>query len=135
MPTTCEGFAQLGAVPDRYPNASVSYGHHHQVPSERRTDARVNVLAVAWVRVRHNEPVKVSLYNVSTSGACLVGPITLAVGERIDVLIEVDSPIDLRSEVVRAESIDMTTDRVAVRFLDVGDESVQQLRAFISKHS
>jgi hypothetical protein len=97
--------------------------------------ARVNVLAVAWVRVRHNEPVKMSLYNVSTSGACLIGPITLAVGERIDVLIEIDSPIDLRSEVVRAESIDMTTDRVAVRFLDTSDEVDQQLRAFIRAQS
>jgi len=49
----------------------------------------------------------------------LLGPLTLSVGERVQILFELDQrPLDVAADVVRVERLDMMRDRVAVRFVD-----------------
>jgi hypothetical protein len=103
-------------------------------PSERREEPRADVSTAAVVLVRHNEGAAMTIESVSTSGARLVGPVTLDVGERIQILFEVDgSPIEVSGEVVRVEATDMTTDRIAVRFVDVADDTRVKLRLLVQR--
>jgi len=49
------------------------------------------------VLARHNPGVTFSIENISVNGCSLVGPLTLSVGDRVQILFEVDgSPIDVR---------------------------------------
>lgn len=85
--------------------------------SERREHPRINVAASAMLLVRHNPGVAFSIESISVSGARLVGPLTLEVGERVQLLFELEGvPIDVEGEVVRVERPDIMTDRVAVAF-------------------
>lgn len=88
---------------------------------ERRRDPRAGDLVIqATVLARHNPGVTFSIENISVGGCSMVGPITLFVGDRVQILFEVDgSPIDVSAEVIRAEHLDILNDRIAVKFVDV----------------
>ncbi len=95
---------------------------------DRREHARVAFATSAVVLARHNVGVAFSIESISTGGARLVGPTTLGVGERVQILFEIDgTPIDVEGVVVRAERQDFVNDRVAVRFENLSDA----MRAFI----
>lgn len=87
---------------------------------ERRQDTRAQVATTAVVLARKNTGVALTIDSISTGGARLVGPLTLAVGERVQMLFELhDTPIEVAGEVVRIETEDLLTDRIAVRFIDL----------------
>ena len=88
---------------------------------DRRRHPRADDLGIeATVLVRDNAGVTLFIDNISVGGCSLVGPITLVVGDRVQILFEVDdTPIDVSAEVVRAERVDILNDRVAVKFIDV----------------
>ena len=84
------------------------------------------------VLVRYNAGVALTIENVSTDGARLVGPLAVDLGERVHILFEVDGrPIDVAGEVIRTDLRDMVTDRVSVKFVDVDDETTELLRQFV----
>jgi hypothetical protein len=87
---------------------------------DRRRDPRVGDLSIhATVLARHNEGAGFTIDDISAGGALLIGPLTLSIGERVQILFEVDQrPLDVSAEVVRVERLDMMNDRVAVRFVD-----------------
>lgn len=95
---------------------------------DRREHARVAFATSAVVFARHNAGVAFSIESISAGGARLVGPITLGVGERVQLVFEIDgTPIDIEGEVVRAQRQDIVNDRVAVRFENLSNAT----RAFI----
>lgn len=83
---------------------------------------------------RHNRGATFSIENISVGGCSLVGPITLSVGDRVQILFEVDgSPIDVSAEVVRADHLDIVNDRIAVKFLDVQDAAHELIQRLVAK--
>lgn len=85
--------------------------------SERREQPRINLATNAILLVRHNPGVAFSIESISVGGARLAGPLTLEVGERVQLLFELEgTPIDVEGEVVRVDRPDIMTDRVAVAF-------------------
>ncbi len=87
---------------------------------ERRKQPRIEVSTTAVVLARHNDGVTMTIESLSVSGARMVGPLTVAVDEPLQILFELDGrPIDVRAEVVRVEPRDTATDRVSVRFVEV----------------
>ncbi len=83
------------------------------------------------VLARHNDGVEFAIESIATGGARLAGPLTLAVGENIQLLFEVAGrPVDVQAEVIRVERQDIMTERVAVSFRNVSDtthELIHQL--------
>jgi len=74
----------------------------------------------AIILVRHNPGVSCTIESISFAGVCLVGALTVSVGEMVQLLLEVDgTPIDVDGEVVRVVRRDVTTDRVAIAFRNV----------------
>ena len=88
---------------------------------DRRRHPRADDLGIqATVLARHNSCAAFSIENISIGGCSLIGPITVSVGDRVQILFDVDgSPLDVSAEVVRAEHLDILNDRIAVTFLDV----------------
>lgn len=93
--------------------------------SDRRLHPRVDAGATsALVLARHNPGVTCSIESISVGGARLVGPLTLAVGEWIQILFELDgTPFDVEGEVVRVVHRDITTDHIAVAFKNLSESS------------
>ena len=92
------------------------------IVDNRREHPRVDVTTAAVVLARHNTGVAFTIESISAGGARLVGPLTLDVGERVQVLFELaGTPIDVEGEVVRAERHDMMNDRVAIAFKNVSE--------------
>ncbi len=86
------------------------------------------------MKARHNAGVAVRIVSVSLGGARLHGEITVQLGERIRVLFEVDGrPIDTDCEVVRVEKVDMATDKIAIRFIDVDATTKIALRHLVDR--
>ena len=92
---------------------------------ERRQHPRVDAsLASAVILARHNPGVAFSIESISAGGARLVGPLTLEVGERIQILFELEGvPIDVEANVVRVDRQDFVTDHIAVSFKNLSDEA------------
>lgn len=102
--------------------------------SERRAHPRATVSTAAVVLARHNAGAPMTIESVSTSGARLVGPVTVDVGERVEILFEVNGhPMEVSGEVVRVEVKDLTTDCIAVRFVDVAVETRAKLRELVQQ--
>lgn len=82
----------------------------------RRVDTLFPVTAIVGGR---RYPFKIE--NISTTGARLRGPLTLTLGQRIDLVLELEdrSPIDVVAEVVRVHTDDLVNDTAAVRFIDL----------------
>jgi len=99
--------------------------------SERRQHPRVAITSSAIVLARHNSGVAFSIESISVGGARLVGPLTLEVGETVQILFELEgTPIDVEGQVARVDRQDIMTDRVAVAFKNLSAEaraSIQQL--------
>jgi c-di-GMP-binding flagellar brake protein YcgR len=91
---------------------------------EQRQHPRAPATAAATVLARHNAGVTLTIVSISLGGARLEGEISVAVGERVQILFEIDAqPLDVTGEIVRVQMIDMATDHIAVRFLDVSPEA------------
>ncbi len=101
---------------------------------DRRQSPRATVSTSAVVLARHNNGVTFAIENISTTGARLAGPLTLGVGERIQILFEIDGhPVDVKAEVMRVDKYDMMTDRVAVSFRDVDPETQQRITRLVQQ--
>lgn len=62
-----------------------------------------------------------------------MGPLTLEVGERVQVLFEVEgTPIDVEARVIRAERQDIINDRVAVAFENLSGEKRSLIHQLVS---
>ncbi len=101
---------------------------------DRRRDPRAGALSIhATVLARHNNGAAFTIEDISAGGASLIGPLTLSVGERVQILFEVDQrPLDVSADVVRVERLDMMLDRVAVRFVD-SEASRATIAAVVAK--
>jgi hypothetical protein len=101
--------------------------------SERPANPRADI-STAIVLARHNNGVAMMIESISTSGARLVGPVTLIVGERIQALFDVEGiPVEVFADVVRVETQDIATDRITVRFVDVSDEKRAYLQRLVHR--
>ena len=101
---------------------------------ERRVYPRVAAATTAVVLARHNAGVTLTIDSISLGGARLEGTITVEVGERVQLLFEVEGrPVDVAGEVVRVQMIDMATDHIAVRFVDVAGDAKDLIRQLVDQ--
>lgn len=101
--------------------------------TERRGDPRADELH-ATVLVRFNPGVTFAVENISIGGCSMVGPITLSIGDRVQILFEVDdAPVELLAEVVRAEHVDILNDRIAVRFIEVQHATRELIQRLVAR--
>lgn len=99
---------------------------------ERRVYPRATAATTAIVLARHNASVVLTIASISLGGARMVGTITVEIGERIQILFDVEGhPVDVSGEVVRTEMIDMATDHIAVRFVDVSSDAKDLIRRLV----
>jgi hypothetical protein len=101
---------------------------------ERRQYPRAAAATTAIVLARHNAAVSLTIASISLGGARLEGNITVAMGERVQILFDVEGhPVDVSGEVVRVEMIDMATDHIAVRFVDVELDTKELIRQLVER--
>jgi hypothetical protein len=101
---------------------------------EHRQHLRAPTAARAVVLARHNAGVALTIVSISLGGARLEGEISVVVGERVQILFEIDAqPIDVGGEVVRVEMIDMAMDHIAVRFLDLPPEAKRLIHRMVER--
>ncbi|MEO8840974.1 MAG: PilZ domain-containing protein [Kofleriaceae bacterium] len=99
---------------------------------ERRQYPRAPAATTAIVLARHNDAVALTIASISLGGARLEGSITVAMGERVQILFDVEGhPVDVTGEVVRVEMIDMAIDHIAVRFVDATVEAKELIRQLV----
>jgi hypothetical protein len=114
------------------------------VPSSRK-GTPTSVLAEKRVAPRCEVALEVSVLsgrrrvcftvdNISASGARLRGPLPLARGQRIRMVIG-ESGAELEAEVVRVHTGDLLTDQVAVRFVSLTPEAEAQVRVLAAQGS
>src|SRR5258705_3238528 len=97
--------------------------------AERRSAPRVDVCTTAVVLARHNDGIAFTIESLSISGARMVGPLTLDRGERVTIMFEAAGhPIEVRGEVVRVERQTISDDRVAIRLVELSDETRDAIR-------
>jgi hypothetical protein len=102
------------------------------VLAEKRVAARSDVaLEVSVLSGRRR--VSFTVDNISTSGARLRGPLPLARGQRIRMVIGGESGAALEAEVVRVHTGDLLTDQVAVRFLSLTPEAEAHVHALVAQ--
>ena len=101
---------------------------------DRREHRRVAAETTATVLARHNQGVPLMIASISLGGARLVGEITVAIGERVQILFEVDlQPLEVEAEVVRVEMVDMATDHIAVRFVACDEAAKRLIRGLVER--
>ncbi len=67
--------------------------------------------------------------SLSISGARLLGALALKLGDRVNIVLHVESgPVRVVGEVVRVDTPDLMTDQIAVRFVDPSPESRAAIR-------
>lgn len=106
------------------------------LPTERyakqRSGRRAVVRLPAVVIVR-NRRVDFTIDNISSSGARLAGPLTLELGQRIEVSFVVDArAVVLAAEIVRVHTPDLVSDQIAVRFIDPPASTVARIDMFVA---
>ncbi len=101
---------------------------------ERREHDRVEATITAMVLVRHNAGAEFLIESISVGGARLIGPVTLAVGEHVQLLFELEgTPIEVEGVVVRADRQDTMNDRVAVTFKNLSTATQGLLHQLVVK--
>jgi hypothetical protein len=104
------------------------------VADNRRQHARADASTTARVLARHNPGATLTIECVSLGGARMVGELTVEIGERVQILFEVEGhPLDVTGEVVRAERVDMATDRVAIRFIGLANAHRDVIRRWVER--
>ena len=99
---------------------------------DRRGDSRVDHLKPAVVLARHNCGMEFVIESISVGGARLVGEMTLEVGERVQILFELDGrPVEVDAEVVRADRQDVFRDRIAVAFMNLSAHHRDSIRRLV----
>jgi hypothetical protein len=110
--------------------------HDVDLPTERyakqRSGRRAVVQLPAVVVVR-NRCVDFVIDNISSSGARLAGPLTLELGQHIEMSFVLDTTtVVLAAEIVRVHTTDLVTDQIAVRFVEPSAETVTQIDIFVA---
>jgi hypothetical protein len=101
---------------------------------DRRQYPRAAAATTAVVLARHNAAVSLTIASISLGGARLQGTISVGMGERVQIMFDVGNhPVDVSGEVVRVEMIDMATDHIAVRFVDVGPDTKELIRQMVDR--
>ena len=87
--------------------------------AEKRSGKRVDTLLPITALVGGRR-FAFEIQNISLTGARLHGPLTLTLGQRLNLVLELvaQSPLDVVAEVVRVHTDDLVTDTAAVRFID-----------------
>ena len=99
---------------------------------ERRATPRIATGMNAFILARHNDGIAFVIECLSLGGARLTGPLTLDVGELVHIMFEIDDrPLHIAGEVVRVESLNIVTDRIAVRFVSLADDARESIRALV----
>jgi hypothetical protein len=102
--------------------------------SERREHPRADICTTAIVLARHNAGVSFTIESISLGGARLAGPLTLASGERIQLLFEIDGrPIEVFGDVIRVDRQDINTDHIAVKFVELTAETRELIRDLVRR--
>jgi hypothetical protein len=84
----------------------------------------------AVLLARHNDGAAMKIETMSTDGAVLMGPVTLTVGERVQVQFEVDGVfVEVSADVVGVDCRTITSDHIAIRFVGLSDETRARLRS------
>lgn len=87
---------------------------------EKRAGKRVDTL-VPVTAIVGGRRYAFKIQNVSMTGARLQGPLTLSLGQHIDLVLELEGlpPAAVVAEVVRVHTADLMTDTAAVRFINL----------------
>jgi hypothetical protein len=94
---------------------------------EPRVDTTLSVTVIAGKR-----SVAFTVDNLSATGARLIGPLPLTMGQQIRVILPVDTgPLELAAEVVRIHTADLVSDQVAVRFSGMTAAAVTAIRGLV----
>jgi hypothetical protein len=99
--------------------------------SEQRSAPRVGISTRATVS-EGRRSAAFTIDSLSISGARLVGPLVLKLGQRIEIVLQLDTgPIQVDAEVVRVDTPDLMTDQIAVRFVDPSPETRASIREVV----
>jgi hypothetical protein len=102
-------------------------------PDERRRAPRVDTSIKATV-TSGKRTVPFVIDSLSTSGARLIGPLALAMKEKVGIVFTADEHrLEVTAEVVRVDTADLMTDQIAVRFLDPTAETAAVLRVLVER--
>jgi hypothetical protein len=101
------------------------------VLDEKRVETRIETSLSATV-ITAKRSVPFTIDNLSASGARLIGPLPLTMGERVRITLAFDKrSLELMAEVVRVHSPDLLTDQVAVRFVELSLTAEASLRSLV----
>lgn len=90
--------------------------------------------ASAILLVRHNSGVPCTIESISLGGMRLVGPLTLSVGEKVQVLLDLDgTPLDIEGEAIHVVRHDVTTDRAAIAFRNLSASTRLVIRELVAR--
>lgn len=102
-------------------------------PDERRRAPRVDTSIKATVTAG-KRTVPFVIDSISTSGARLIGPLALAMKEKVSIVFTAaEHRIDIAAEVVRVDTADLMTDQIAVRFIDPNPATAATLRLIVER--
>lgn len=102
------------------------------VLEERRAAPRVATSLAATITAGRRK-IELTVENLSVTGARLVGPMPMTVGQRLRVTFVLDGvSVDVLADVVRVQSPNLLTDRAAVRFVDVCPRSRAAIAALVA---
>jgi hypothetical protein len=104
------------------------------VLTEKRIEPRIETTLSATV-ISGKRHVEFTIDNLSASGARLIGPLPLGVGDRIRLMLGFErGKLETIAEVVRVHSADLLTDQVAVRFIDLPTETEAAIRVLVLRN-
>jgi hypothetical protein len=102
-------------------------------PDERRRAPRVDTSIKATVTAG-KRTVPFVIDSLSTTGARLIGPLALALNEKLGIVFAADETrVEVTAEVVRVDTADLMTDQIAVRFIDLASDTQDVLRALVER--
>jgi hypothetical protein len=108
-------------------------GQPTAVLTEKRAEPRIDTSISATV-VFGKRRVPFTIDNLSASGARLNGPLPLARGDKVRLIIAFDqTSLETLAEVVRVHSADLVSDQVAVRFVDLPAATETAIRGFVAR--
>jgi hypothetical protein len=104
------------------------------VLTDKRIEPRIETSLSATV-ISGKRHVPFSIDNLSASGARLIGPLPLGIGDKIRLVLAFErGKLETIAEVVRVHSADLLTDQVAVRFIDLPTETEAAIRVLVLRN-
>lgn len=103
------------------------------VLGDRRSAPRIATSLAASVTAGRRT-IALTVENLSVTGARLVGPMPMTVGQRLRITFALEGvSVDVLADVVRVQTPNLLTDRVAVHFVDMCARSRAAIAALVAR--